>query len=252
MQIQRILVAANAWQREAPPAANRVHQLARASGAEVITLDVWTVPPYEGIAAAARDCNVDLIAMAADEPGPFHTRLTDTHRQLVRRIECPLLLVGDAASHGYLTVVAAVDPLHAHDEPYGLDHAVLAAGRAIAGACGATLRAVYAYPGREAFELASAVEVSPGVFYGAENVEGVHRRAVDELAAQFGIAPAEVDLVVGRPAEAIVDTVAKHRAELVVVGAAQRRSAIAAALGSTAEEVAAAVPCDVLIVPPTK
>jgi hypothetical protein len=89
----------------------------------------------------------------------------------------------------------AVDPLHAHAEPYGLDRAVLDAGRSIAQTCGSTLRAVYAYPGGDAFDLASAVEVTPGVFYGAEYVEAVHRRAGNELAEQFGIAATEVDLV---------------------------------------------------------
>jgi universal stress protein E len=175
--------------------------------------------------------------------------LTDTDWQLMRRSECPLLVVKNPSFGGYGTVVAAVDPLHAHDEPEGLDRAVLGAGRAIARACGSTLRAVYAYPGSEAFRLASAVEVSPGVFYGAENVEAVHRRAVNELAEQFGIGAAEVDLVASSAPEAIFDTVAKRRVELVVVGTPRRRGAFATAVGSTAERVVATVACDVLIVP---
>jgi nucleotide-binding universal stress UspA family protein len=126
---------------------------------------------------------------------------------------------------------------------------VLDAGRVIARACGSTLRAVYAYPGPEAFDLVSAVEVTPGVFYGAENVEAVHRRAVNELAEQFGIAATEVDLVEGSAPAAIIDTVAKRRAELVVVGMPRRRGAFAAAVDSTAERVVTDVACDVLIVP---
>jgi universal stress protein E len=168
----------------------------------------------------------------------------------MRRAPCPLLLVKSPAFAGYRTILAAVDPLHAHDEPDGLDHAVLAAGRWVARACGSTLRAVYAYPGAAAFDLASAVEVAPGVLYGAENVEALHRRAVGELAERFGIAAAEVDLVEAGAAEAIVDTAAKRRAELVIVGMQQRRGAFAALIGSTAELVVAGVTCDVLIVPP--
>ena len=126
---------------------------------------------------------------------------------------------------------------------------MLDAGRFVARACGSTLRAVYAYPGAEAFDLASSVEVAPGVFYGAENVEAVHRRAVGELAEQFGIAATEVDLVAGSPPKAIMDTVAQRRAELVVVGSQRRSRALGAALGSTAELVVAGVSCDVLIVP---
>jgi universal stress protein E len=179
----------------------------------------------------------------------LHTRLTDTDWQLMQRADCPLLLVKSPSFGGYKTIVAAVDPLHGHDEPYGLDRAVLDAARAVARACGSTLRAVYAYPGAEAFGLASAVEVAPGVFYGVENVEALHRRAVNELAEQFGIAAAEVDLVVGSAPEAIIDTVAQRRAQLVVVGTPRRRGVLAAAVGSTAERVVSAVSCDVLIVP---
>jgi nucleotide-binding universal stress UspA family protein len=218
-------------------------------GATVTTRVIWGVPAYDVILAAARDWRADLVVVGTHEPAPLGTRLTDTDWQLMRRVDCPLLLVKNPSFHGYRTVVAAVDPLHAHDEPYGLDRAVLDAGRSIARACGATLRAVYAYPGGGAFELASAVEVTPGVFYGAENVEAVHRRAVAELAAQFGIGSAEIDLVAGSAPDVIVDVVAKSKAQLVVVGAARRRGALAAAIGSTAEYVVGAVPCDVLVVP---
>jgi universal stress protein E len=219
-------------------------------GADVTTRVGWGVPAYDAILAAARDWQADLLVVGAHDRETSHTRLTDTDWQLMRRAPCPLLLVKSPAFAGYRTIVAAVDPLHAHDEPYGLDQAVLAAGRWVARACGSTLRAVYAYPGAAAFDLVSAVEVAPGVVYGSENVEALHRRAVNELAERFGIAAADVDLVAAGAPEAIVDTAAKRRAELVVVGTQQHRGALAALIGSTAELVVATVPCDVLIVPP--
>jgi universal stress protein E len=218
-------------------------------GANVTTKIVWGVPAYERILAAAREWRADLVVVGTHEHETPHTRLTDTDWQLMRRSECPLLLVKSLSFDGYRTVVAAVDPLHAHAEPYGLDRAVLGAARSIARACGSTLRAVYAYPGADAFDLASAVEVTPGVFYGAENVEALHRRAVNELVEQFGVGPDDVDLVEGSAAAAIIDTVAKRRAELVVVGMPLRRGAFAAAVDSTAERVVTDVACDVLIVP---
>jgi universal stress protein E len=228
---------------------DRLARSLRDWGAAVTTKVVWGVPAYEGILAAAREFQADLVAVGDHEPEMLHTRLTDTDWQLMQRADCPLLLVKSPSFGGYKTIVAAVDPLHGHDEPYGLDRAVLDAARAVARACGSTLRAVYAYPGAEAFGLASAVEVVPGVFYGEENVEALHRRAVNELAEQFGIAAAEVDLVVGSAPEAIIDTVAQRRAQLVVVGTPRRRGVLAAAVGSTAERVVSAVSCDVLIVP---
>jgi universal stress protein E len=222
----------------------------RACGAAVTTRIVWGTPPYEAILAAAEDWNADLLVVGAHERAAFHSRLTDTDWQLMRRTRCPLLLVKGAGFNGYRTILAAVDPLHAHGEPFGLDQAVLDASRCFAHAFGSRLRAVYAYRGRAAFELASAVEVAPGVFYGAENVEELHRRAVTELATQFGVAPDAVDLIEGSAAPAILDVAALRNAELVVVGTQQRRGAAAAAYGNTAELVAPEVACDVLVVPP--
>jgi universal stress protein E len=218
-------------------------------GARVTTRIVWGAPHYEAIIAAAQNWRADLIVVGAHEPETLHTRLTDTDWQLMRRTRCPLLVVKGASFDGYATILAAVDPLHAHDEPEGLDRAVLDAGRSFAHAFGSTLRAVYSIQGGAAFELASAVQVAPGMLYGAENVAALHRRAVGELAVEYGVAPSEVDLVEGAAAQSIISLAEQRGAELVVVGTPQRRGLAAAAFGNTAELVAAEVGCDVLIVP---
>jgi universal stress protein E len=227
----------------------KLAQSLREWGAEVSTKVVWEAPAYEGILKAAREWHADLLVVGVHEARLPHTRLTDTDWQLIRRTQCPLLLVKDPAFDGYRTVVAAVDPLHAHDEPDGLDRAVLDAGRCFARLFGSRLGAVHAFPGAEAFELASAVEVQPGVFYGAENVEALHRQAVRELVEEYGVGEADVDLVAGAPPEVVLDRIAARHAELVVVGVPRRHGALAAVLGSTAEAVAAEAGCDVVLVP---
>jgi nucleotide-binding universal stress UspA family protein len=227
----------------------RLAQSMRDAGATVTTRVVWQVSAYTGIAIAAREWRANLVVVGVHEHRPLRTRITDTDWQLMRVVPCPLLLVKAADFDGYRTILAAVDPLHAHDEPDGLDRGVLSAGRAFARAFGSTLRAVNAYPGSAAFDLASAVQVTPGVLYGAENVPAVHARAVAELADQYGVSAAETDLVAGSAPEAILDTAAKHRAQLVVLGVPHRRAGLAALIGSTPQAVAAEAPCDVLLVP---
>lgn len=227
----------------------RLAQSMREWGANVSTKVVWGAPVYEGILHAVREWHADLLVVGLHEEGHVHTRLTDTDWQLMRHTPCPLLLVKDPVFDGYRTILAAVDPLHAHAEPSGLDRAVLATGRRFARAFGSTLRAVNAYPGAAAFELASAIEVAPGVFYGAENVAALHRQAVVELAEEYGVSGAEIDLIEGSPAEVLIEFAGEKAAELVVIGAPQRRGRLAAVIGSTAEAVAAEVPCDVLLVP---
>jgi universal stress protein E len=227
----------------------RLAQSMREWGANVTTRVVWGTPVYEAIITAVREWQADLLVVGVHEQRPVHTRLTDTDWQLMRHVPCPLLLVKDPVFDGYRTICAAVDPLHAHAEPSGLDRAVLAAGRCFARAFGSTLRAVNVYPGGDAFALASAVEVTPGVFYGAENVEALHREAVVELASEYGVGGAEIDLIAGAPADVLTELAIQREAELVVVGAPQRRGRLAAVVGSTAEAVAAEAACDVLLVP---
>ena len=229
----------------------RLAQSMRDFSASVTTRVVWQVSSYTGILTAVREWHADLVVVGVHEQAhrPLRTRLTDTDWQLMRVVPCPLLLVKNSVFDGYRTIVAAVDPLHAHDEPYGLDRAVLSAGRTFARAFGSTLRAINAYPGAAAFGLASAVQVTPGVFYGAENVAALHERAVAELADQYGVSAAETDVIEGSPAEAILDTAAERDAQLIVVGLPHRRAGFAAVIGSTAEAVAAEAPCDVLLVP---
>jgi universal stress protein E len=227
----------------------RLAQSMREWGASVTTKVVWGASVYESILAAVREWRANLLVVGVHEQRPFHARLTDTDWQLMRHAPCPMLLVKDPVFDGYATVVAAVDPLHAHAEPSGLDRSVLATGRAVARAYGSKLKALHAYPGEAAFELASAVQVAPGVLYGSENVTALHRRAVAELAEEYGVAEDDIDLVEGPPAEVILAAASAGRSKLVVVGVPQRRGRLAAVIGSTAEAVAAEAPCDVLLVP---
>jgi universal stress protein E len=227
----------------------RLAQSMREWGAKVTTRIVWGASVYESILAVVREWHAELLVVGVHEPRSLHTRLTDTDWQLMRHAPCPVLLVKDPVFDGYATIVAAVDPLHEHAEPSGLDRSVLAVARTLARAFGSKLKALNAYPGEAAFELASAVQVAPGVLYGAENVAALHRRAVTELVEEYGVAPDDIELVEGAPAEAIVEAAGAKGTKLVVVGVPQRRGRLAAVIGSTAEAVAAEAPCDVLLVP---
>jgi hypothetical protein len=92
--------------------------------------------------------------------------------------------------------------------------------------------------------------MTPGVYCDADAIEELDRRAVDDLLSRYGVSPEQLDLVQGTPAEVIARTAVERGAELVVLGALRRGQLEQALIGSTAEAVAADVPCDVLLVPP--
>jgi universal stress protein E len=228
----------------------RLAQSLRDWGATVATRVVFQAPAYQAVLDVAREWRADLLVVGVHERGlRLGTRLTDTDWQLMQLTPCPLLLVKDPAFDGYPTIIAAVDPAHPQAAESGVDRAVLETANTLARACGSELRAVHALPEPERSPL-RPVEVAPGVYYDADAIEELHRRAVDELLANYAVPPERVDLVQGAPAAVIVQTVDERRAALVVIGALRRSRLEQAILGGTAEAVAMDVPCDVLLVPP--
>ena len=166
--------------------------------ANVTTRTVWGVPAYEGIISAAHDWRADLVVVGTHEPGTTHTRLTDTDWQLIRRAECPVLLVKSPAFAGYKTIIAAVDPVHARREPYGLDHDVLAAAKQF-GIAAAEVELV-ASSAPEAVVAAAVNRRAELVVVGSPQRRGAHldgpaESVVTGVACDVLIVPAVVEIV---------------------------------------------------------
>jgi universal stress protein E len=240
---------------EADLVEDRLEQLAeplRDAGIAVTTTVSSRMPAYRGILETAADRQADLVVVGVHESRVApHRRLTETDWDLMRLCPCPLLLIRDPDTEAYDAILAAVDPLQDHAEPPGLDHAVLGAAEQFRRAFDAGLRVANIYPNPEDYEIVSAVQVEPGVFYGAENIEEAHRRAVHALVRDCGIEKAEELLRAGEPAAAIGEIAAEHNIQLIVMGAIKRGRIESAVLGSTAETVIADATCDVLLVKPS-
>ena len=228
----------------------QIAQSMRDWGANVETSVVCGTPACDVMASVARPRQVDLIVVAAHEQGVLGMRFSDTDWQLMRVSPVPLLLVKDPTLDGYDTILAAVDPLHDVAPASGLDAAVMAVARAVGSALGTTLRVVSACLEPEVFPLAPAFQPAPGVFCDEETIGRLQRDAVEDLAQRYGVPPEDVDVEAGPPADVITAVAGRRGADLVVLGARSRRNPFVAALGGTAEAVAAALPCDVLLVPP--
>ena len=225
-------------------------QTLRDWGVNVSVEVLWQTPAHEGVLRAVREWQADLLVLGAHEAHPtLHTRLVEMDWQLMRLCPVPMLLVKDPHFDGYARIMVALDPLHEHAEPSGMDRAVLEAGRKFAATFGAEIRIAHAFPDPEEFALAGTVEVSPGVYYGSENIEALHRRAVCELAAEYGIRDEQVDLAPGSPSQQLPRLARERNARLIVMGAIRRSELAQALLGSTAEAVAAETSCDLLFVP---
>ena len=224
----------------------------RDAGLTVTTRVSAQRPVYQSILSEAANWQADLLVVGVHEPKLIpHTRLTDIDRQLMRLCPCPLLVVRNPNVERYGAILAAVDPLHRHAEPAGFDQAVLRAAGELSHAFNARLCVTNVYLDPDNFEVVSSVEVQPGVFYGTENIEAAHRRAVADLIDECGVTGAETILRTGEPASVIAALASEQKIDLVVLGAVKRGRLHAAILGSTAEAVLADAPCDVLLVKPS-
>jgi universal stress protein E len=211
----------------------------------------WGHPPEDVILAEIERWGADLLVIGTHQPGARpHTRLAQVDWQLMRGCPCPILVARDPQFRGYASIVAAVDPLHRHAEPERLDRRILEIATTLTASAGARLEVVHVCPSAESFALASSIEVSPGVYYGSENIEQLHRQALQELVAEFGIRRTSTVLLHGDPAEQLADYLREKRADLVVLGALKRGVLEEWVLGSTAERIVAEVGCDVLLVKP--
>ena len=223
----------------------------RAAGAWVTTHVTTESPVYRAILDEAASSQADLLVVGVHEAGLLGpTQFTDLDRQLMRLCPCPLLLVRNPEITSYRTILAAVDPLHRHAGPAGLDMAVARTAGDLSKALQAELCVANVHPDPQSFELASGVEVEPGVYYGAENIPEVHHEAVDALLSECGVTAARTVLRSGDPATQIIDLLGEFDVDLVVLGAFKRSAIRDWLLGSTAEKVAAGARSDVLLVKP--
>ena len=225
-----------------------VAQSLRDWGATVAVRVVWGAVPYREILRVAHEWQADLLVVGAHEPpSMLRASLTDTHRQLMLRCSCPLLLVKDSTPDRHRTIVAAIDPSRAVSA--AMDRDVLEAAERFAAAFDCHVRAVHAFPDPARFSFVSSVEVSPGVFYGSENVAELHRRAVEQLADDYHIHADHIDVRAGEPAAVIMQLIGELDVRLVVLGLSRHSLLEQVVFGSITQAVTLDSPCDVLLIP---
>ena len=172
---------------------------------------------------------------------------TDWH--LIRTCRTPLLLTKPALWRSPPVLLAAVDPGHVNDKSGFLDHRILEAAAAVAKCSSAELHAMHAFfPAM----IAASAEM-PVIGASAEILKTELNRRIAQVRAlgdEFAILPRHLHVETAVAAEYIPRVAVECGADIVVMGAISRSSLATAVIGSTAERVLEALPCDVLVVKP--
>jgi universal stress protein E len=222
----------------------------RARGLTVSTAVAWDYPAYQAILRRAAAIRADLIVAPRRDRHRLPALLGYTDWELLRLSPIPVLLVKTSIPYHRPTVLAAIDPTHAHAKPSALDERILDCGGQVARALRGALHVVHAYmplplPPAVTFDIKRRQALLADAQYES-------RQRLDDALKKRTIPAARRHLVRGLPAAAIPATARKTGSALVVIGAVSRSALTRLFIGNTAESVMDELRCDLLVVKPAK
>jgi universal stress protein E len=214
----------------------------------------WDFPPHEAILRRARRMSADLVIAqchAGARTRPWLLHLTDW--ELLRLSPLPVLLLKNSTPWNRPVVMAAVDPTHAKDKPAALDGMIAAHAARMADAARGSLRLMHANMPAP-LDLAHFDPEFEGVPLSELylRMQERARTVLARFAKKLRVSPSACHFVARDPASGIPQAARELDAGLVVMGAVSRSGLKRVFIGNTAERVLAALPCDVLVIKPTR
>lgn len=225
----------------------------RARGIDVTTETVCADPLHAGLIERTRHTSADLVVKDTHHHSlAQRTFLTNTDWQLIRSCPVPLLLTKSTPWSATPRIVAAVDPGHVNDKPKILDHWIVEHASLFAQRLQGELHVLHVY--LPLAMLAAATITGPAMAgMRAEDLaleEQSRRKLVTALVSEYNLAPENIHLELGGPAQLLPVAATGMHADVVTMGAIARTGLKRIFVGSTAEDVLERLPCDALIVKP--
>jgi len=169
---------------------------------------------------------------------------------LIRDLEYPLWFVKPKPWQDPPVIVAAVDPLHAHDKPSQLDNRIIDRARAVADDCGGQLKILHTLQRLDEIGTRATWSFKPEKLPVEEidaKIRAEHDKALRALAEANDIPDDALHLLPGRAYEVLPAFALSQGASLVVMGALARSRLKQRVIGSTAARALDHIHCDVLI-----
>lgn len=228
--------------------AERVEALAN-QGIEVTGHAEWAKPLYKAVLDRADTIEADLILKQADHHSLISKALfTNTDWHLIRESSTPLLFVHEKEWSSHLSIAAAVDPLHIHSKPEGLDETLLQSAHELACKLPGELHVIHAYEPVPTGVIAEFDAIVADYEAYREKVRQHHREGLDELLKKNVEPSTLVHFEEGLPEMVLPLVVKEVDIDLIVMGAVSRSGLDKIFVGSTAERVLDNLSCDILII----
>lgn len=233
----------------------KIVQRGRKLGVETSAHVAWDFPPHEAILRRAGAIHADLIIAECHEGKRINTpwlmHLTDW--ELLRMSPRPVLLLKNSRVWRDPVVLAAVDPSHAHAKPERLDDAIVAHGMAFSRALKGSFELMHAnFPAAFGLMMGDPAmdATSLAMVYDEQKLKS--KAEFEAFATKARVPKASRHLIDTDPVFAIPHVARKLGADVVVMGAVSRSGLKRVFIGNTAERILDALPCDVLVVKPTR
>jgi universal stress protein E len=220
-------------------------------GVRIRTSVRWDYPPHEAIVRQAMRHKSDLVVATTQRyRAAQRLFLSNTDWQLIRECPMPLLLVKSPRPWTSSTVLAAIDPLHAHAKPAALDPEILRIGSILSTALESPMHVVHAYAPAVTIVPGMMAEALPVAVTGPEarRYERRIRRAVTTLGRRHGVSDRRTHVTTGDPATVIPQLARQLGTQLVVMGAVSRSGLKRLFIGNTAERIIDRLDCDICVV----
>lgn len=225
---------------------------ARMRGLEVRSTVVWDYPAADAIVRAVMKYRPSLLLIGSEHHSRLaRTILSNTDWELIRNCPCPVW-VSKQENLSLDTVLAAVDPFHAHGKPGALEDAVVT--QAVDLVQGKVKRVIAAHalmiPAVVGGEGAIEPYWTPLTAKEIDVYESTTRERLRALASKHGIPARNQIVAIGDPIDQLPRLAKRHRAGVVVMGAVSRSGLKRLFIGNTAERIIDALSTDLLVVKP--
>ena len=176
--------------------------------------------------------------------------LADTDWDLIRNLDYPLWFVKPVEWREPPVIIAAVDPVHAHDKPAHLDKNIIERAKFLVQNDGGKVVVLHTYQTLDEIGSKAMWAFKPRKLPLEEinrKIYEEHHRALKILGETMGLPADALHLVAGRAHEVLPAFAWEQGASLVVMGALARSRLKQRIIGSTAARALDHIPCDVLI-----
>jgi universal stress protein E len=226
----------------------------RAAGVHVKTHLIYGNSLHDSLLDYIRGSNADLVVKDTHHHTfAKRTFLGNTDWYLARGCPVPLLLTKQQTWMHPPIIMAAIDPTQLNERAAALDRHILYCAASLAGRLRADLHVIHTFiPTAFANAVAAGNARMSPEYSEALQVESTYRHCeIERLVSPYGVTREHLHVEMGTPRSGLMNAVAQHRTDMMVMGASSHGRWHRTVVGSTVATASESLPCDFLIVHPS-